>query len=109
MGLLARLTPVPRDRWLALGLVALSQIEVWRYHAADGSLVAALTLGASAVVLAWRTRAPVLVTALVGLALTLCTQWAGEPFSATSIATVTIGFFTIGGMPDRRRAVAALG
>jgi signal transduction histidine kinase len=104
-----RAVPAPRDRWLALGLLVLSQVEVWRYHVAGGSVAAALTLGAAAAVMAWRSRVPVVVTACAGLALAACNRWAGEPYSATSVATITIGFFTIGGMPSRPRSLLALG
>jgi signal transduction histidine kinase len=100
--------PLRRDVWLAFALVTLSQIEVWGYGAGGGQIAGSLTLGAAGAVLTWRSQAPIITTSLVALALTACAQWGDEPFSATSVATMTIGFFTIGEMPQRRRSVAAL-
>lgn len=109
MGGASRFVPLRGDRWLAAVLVALSQVEVWGYGVAGGSLAAALCLGAAGAIVGWRRRAPILSAALVLAAITTCALVAGEPFSATSVITVTVGFFTIGGMARRRRAVAALG
>jgi signal transduction histidine kinase len=100
--------PLRRDVGLACGLAALSQIEVWRYGAGGGGVAGSLTLGAAGAVLAWRRQAPIITTCVVALALAACAQWGGQPFSATSVAAMTIGFFTIGGMPERRRSVVAL-
>ena len=102
------LVPRRNDVLLAAGLVGVSQVEVWGYGAAGGSPAAALTLGLAAAALAYRGRHPVLSTAVVALGLVLCSRFAGEPFSATSVLTFTIGFFSIGAMPQRRLSVAAL-
>jgi signal transduction histidine kinase len=102
------LVPRRNDVLLAVALIGVSQLEVWGYGAAGGSMAAALTLGLAAAALSYRRLHPVLTTAVVALGLLLCSRFAGEPFSATSVLTFTIGFFSIGAMPQRRLSVAAL-
>lgn len=109
MAVAAVLAPRRNDVLLAAALLGISQVEVWGYGAAGGSVRAALTLGLAAAALSLRGRDPILTTGLVAAALTLCALYAGEPFSATSVLTFTIGFFSIGAMPGRRRSLAALG
>jgi signal transduction histidine kinase len=109
MAVAAVLAPRRNDVLFAAAVVAVSQLEVWGYAAAGGSAAAALTLGLAAVALVLRGRYPVLTTCLVALALTLCANFAGEPFSATSVVTFLAGFFSIGAMPARRRSLVALG
>jgi signal transduction histidine kinase len=101
---------VPRrdDLLLAGALVAISQVEVWGYGAAGGSPAAAACLGAAGGALVLRGRHPVLVTSLVATCLALCDRLAGEPFSATSVLTFTIGFASTGAMPQRRWSWAVL-
>jgi signal transduction histidine kinase len=108
MSVLAGLVPRRNDVLLAGALIAASQVEVWGYGAAGGSPAAGLSLGLAAAALVFRSASPVLTTALVALGLFLCARYAGEPFSATSVLTFTIGFFSIGAMPQRRLSVAAL-
>jgi signal transduction histidine kinase len=104
-----RLIPHRADVLLAAGLVVLSQVEVWWYGAAGGSLAASLTLGLAAASMLLRGRQPVLTSVLVSVWLALCAQFAGEPFSATSVLTFTIALFSVGAMPQRRTAVVILG
>jgi signal transduction histidine kinase len=105
---LSGLVPPRGDRWLAGCLVALSQVEVWRYGVAGGSTAAAATLGAAGLVVAWRTRFPVWTAVLVAASLTACGSFAGEPVSATSVAAMTVSFFSVGAMANRRRSVSTL-
>jgi signal transduction histidine kinase len=105
----AALAPRRNDVLLATALVAVSQVEVWGYGAGGGSLAAALCLGLAGAALMLRRRAPILATGLVVVALMLCARYAGEPFSATSVLAFTVGFFSIGALPARRRSLAALG
>jgi signal transduction histidine kinase len=109
MAMAAVLAPRRNDVLLAAALLGISQVEVWGYGAAGGSVPAALTLGLAAASLSLRGRDPIVTTGLVAVALTLCAHYAGEPFSATSVLTFTIGFFSIGAMPAPRRSLAALG
>jgi signal transduction histidine kinase len=109
MAVAATLAPRSHDVLVAVALVAVSQIEVWGYGAAGGSVAAALTLGLAAAALVLRGRAPILATGLVVVALVLCSRYAGEPFSATSVVAFTVGFFSIGALPQRRRSLVALG
>jgi signal transduction histidine kinase len=109
MAVVAVLAPRRNDVLLAVALLGISQVEVWGYGAAGGSVPAALTLGLAAAALIVRGRYPILTTGVVAAALTLCARYAGEPFSATSVLTFTIGFFSIGAMAARRRSLAALG
>lgn len=102
------LVPKRRDVSLAAVLLAVSQVEVWGYGVAGGSLAASLTLGLAAAALVWRGSHPVLTTAIVSLGLALCARFAGEPFSATSVLTFTIAFFSVGAMPQRRTSLVAL-
>jgi len=108
MAVAAVLASRRNDVLLAAALVGISQVEVWGYGAAGGSVPAALTLGLAAASLTLRGRAPILTTGLISVALTLCAHYAGEPFSATSVLTFTIGFFSIGAMPARGRSLVAL-
>jgi signal transduction histidine kinase len=102
------LAPRRQDVFLASGFLAVSQVEVWAYGVAGGSPAAALTLGSAAAAMVLRGRHPVLTTALVALALALCGDVAGEPFSATAVLTFTTGFASIGAMSQRRWSWAAL-
>lgn len=108
MQALTTLVPRRNDVLLAVGLVAVSQLEVWGYGAAGGTRAAALTLGLAAAALMMRGRHPVVTAAIVALGLTLCGRYAGEPFSATSVLTFTIAFFSVGAMPQRRASLCAL-
>lgn len=100
--------PRRNDVLLAAALLAVSQVEVWGYGAAGGSMAGALSLGLAALALVHRGSHPLLSTAVVTLGLVLCNRYAGEPFSATSVLTFTVGFFSIGGMRRRGLSVAAL-
>jgi signal transduction histidine kinase len=104
----AALLPRRDDVLLAGALLGISQVEVWVYGAAGGSLAAALTLGLTAVAMLLRSRLPVVAAVLVALGLTLCARYAGEPFSATSVLTFTIAFFSVGAMSGRRLSAATL-
>lgn len=104
----AWLVPQRSDAFLATVVLAISQVEVWGYGVAGGALPAAWTLGLAAVALVLRGRHPIVTAVIVSLGLTLCARVAGEPFSATSVLTFTIAFFSIGAMPERRLSSAAL-
>jgi signal transduction histidine kinase len=108
MAVAAIVAPRRNDVLFAAAMVAVSQLEVWGYGAAGGSAAAALTLGLAAAALVLRGRYPIVTTCLIAVALTLCAYFAGEPFSATSVVTFLVGFFSIGAMPARRRSLAAL-
>ena len=107
MRFLRRLAPVRSDVVLALALVALSQIEVWRYHAGGASAAGATTYALAASLVAWRSRFPfavavgLIVAAFVGAVV-------AEPGSVTLAAAMIVVFYTLGTLPDRRRAVAGL-
>lgn len=107
---LAPAVPRPGDLLFSLFLVALSQIEVWSYGAAGGSMRAAATQAAIAGCVAWRSRLPLTsVLGVIGSGF-LCAAVTGEsPASATFATAVIVGLFTLGALPDRRRAVAGLG
>ena len=75
---------------------------------AGGGLAAALTLGLAGAAMLARSRQPVIALGLVTLGLTLCAQFAGEPFSATSILTFTIAMFSVGAMSRRWLSLATL-
>jgi signal transduction histidine kinase len=96
------------DVVLALALVVFSQIEVWRYDAAGGNAGAAVTQAVAALFVALRSRFPltsaigVIGTAFVGATV------AGEPGSVTLAAALIIVFYTLGTLPNRRRALASL-
>jgi signal transduction histidine kinase len=101
--------PAPRyDLVLASALLGISQVEVWRYGAAGGSLAAALTLGLAAAALIVRRTQPIVTLTLVAAGLALCAGYAGEPFSATSVLTFTIAVYSVGAMPQRGPSIAAL-
>lgn len=108
MAVPAWLVPKRSDVCLAAAVLAVSQVEVWGYDVAGGSLAAAWTLGMAAAALVLRGRHPIVTAVIVSVALTLCAGVAGEPFSATSVLTFTIAFFSIGAMPQRRRSFVAL-
>jgi signal transduction histidine kinase len=100
--------PARLDLVLGLCVLALSQAEVWGYGAGGGTVVAALALGLCGAAMAWRTTHPILVAVVVAIGLTLCATFSGEPFSATSVLTFDLAFFSIGAMPDRRLSLGAL-
>ena len=104
----ATLAPRRSDAILATVLIAVSQVEVWGYHVAGGGPAAGATLGLAAAAMVLRSWNPVLTTVLVALGLTLCARYAGEPFSATSVLTFTIAFFSVGAMSRRRVSVSVL-
>jgi signal transduction histidine kinase len=104
----AALLPRRNDVVLAGVLVGISQLEVWGYGAAGGSLAAALSLGLCGAAMLLRSRLPVVTVVLVAAGLTLCAKFAGEPFSATSVLTFTIAMFSVGAMPRRSLSVATL-
>lgn len=97
-----------RDTILAAVMIAVSQVEVWAYGAAGGSWPAALTLGLAAAAMLYRRRYPVLSVATVALGLTLCAQYAGPPFSVTSVVTFVTAMFSVGAMPRPRSSMAVL-
>jgi signal transduction histidine kinase len=101
--------PAPRhDLVLASALLGISQLEVWVYGAAGGSLAAALALGLAAAAVIVRRTHPLVTVTLVVAGLALCARYAGEPFSATSVLTVAIAVFSVGAMPQRGLSIAAL-
>lgn len=97
----ARWLPSRRDLAVGLAVLVLSQTEVWWYGAGGGGGVAAVTLGCSALALAWRNVAPVVVVVVVWSMEALCASIAGEPFSATSVLSAVLSFFAVGAMADR--------
>jgi signal transduction histidine kinase len=105
-----RVGPVPNrsDVLLAGFLFVISQVEVWAYGAGGGTLPAALGLGLAAAAMMLRGTHPIATAALVAVGVTVCATFAGEPFSATSVLTFTIAFFSVGAMPRRGLSVAAL-
>lgn len=108
MSLPATLVPRRNDVLLAVGLLVVSQVEVWAYGAGGGTLPAALGLGLAAAAMVLRGTHPIITAALVALGLTVCAYFAGEPFSATSVLTFTIALFSVGAMARRRLSVGAL-
>jgi len=102
------LVPKRNDALLAAGLLVVSQVEVWVYGAGGGTLPAGLGLGLAAAAMVLRGKHPIVTTALVTVDLALCATFAGEPFSATSVLTFIIAFFSVGAMPQRRPSVATL-
>lgn len=96
------------DAILAGVLVGVSQVEVWAYGVAGGSWRAAITLGLAAAAMLIRGLAPVACAVLVAVGLTLCAQYAGQPFSLTSVVTFTTAMFSVGAMPQRRTSLAVL-
>ena len=96
------------DALLAAVMVVVSQVEVWVYGVAGGSWQAAVTLGLAAAAMLYRGRYPVLSVAWVAFGLTLCAQYAGQPFSVTSLVTFLSAMFSVGAMPQRRTALVAL-
>jgi signal transduction histidine kinase len=103
-----RWLPSRRDLVIALAVLMLSQTEVWWYGAGGGGAVAAVTLGTSALALAWRNRAPVFVVVAVWTMDALCASYAGEPFSATSVLTALLSFFAVGAMSGRAVSTTTL-
>jgi signal transduction histidine kinase len=55
-----------------------------------------------------RSAYPIVTAVLVTVGLVICSTFAGEPFSATSVITFVIAFFSVGAMPQRRLSVATL-
>jgi signal transduction histidine kinase len=101
MAFSARWIPSRLDLSVGVLVLGLSQLEVWRYGAGGGTLAAALTLGASGILLAWRNLQPVAVVVLVQACDALCDQLAQAPFSATSVVTAALSFFALGAMANR--------
>jgi signal transduction histidine kinase len=108
MAVRATLVPRRNDVLLAAGLLVISQVEVWAYGGGGGTLPAALGLGLAAVAIVLRGTYPIATAVLVAVGLAVCATYADEPFSATSVLTVTIAFFSVGAMPRRGPSVAAL-
>lgn len=102
------LMPRRDDALLAAAMVVVSQVEVWVYGVAGGSWQAAAALGLAAAAMLYRQHQPVVSVAVVSLGLTLCAQYAGEPFSVTSVVTFLTAMFSVGAMPQRRWALVAL-
>jgi signal transduction histidine kinase len=102
------LMPRRDDALLAAAVVVVSQIEVWVYGVAGGSWQAAVTLGLAAAAMLYRGRHPVLTVAVIALGLCLCAEYAGEPFSVTSVVTFLTAMFSVGAMPQRRTALVTL-
>lgn len=102
------MVPKRNDALLAAGLFVVSQVEVWVYGAGGGTLPAGLGLGLAAAAMVLRGIHPIVTAALVTVGLVLCATFASEPFSATSILTFIIAFFSVGAMPQRRPSVATL-
>jgi signal transduction histidine kinase len=108
MTVYSRLLPRRDDAIFAGVMVGVSQVEVWAYGVAGGSWQAAATLGLAAAAMVYRGRYPVLSVAMVALGLMLCAQYAGQPFSVTSVVTFLTGMFSVGAMPQRRVSLTAL-
>ena len=108
MSLWMRIAPPRPDRFVALGFVALSQVEVWHYGVAGGEAAGAALQAAAASCLAWRRRAPLTAAVVAMGAAAVCTALVGEAVSLTLIATTLALFYTLGRLADRRRAVAGL-
>jgi signal transduction histidine kinase len=89
-------------------MLVVSLVEVWIYGGAGGSWTAATTLGLAAAAMLYRGRYPVLSVTLVALGLSLCAQYAGEPFSVTSVVTFVAAMFSVGEMAQRRRSLVVL-
>jgi signal transduction histidine kinase len=108
MPFLRRVAPARSDAALALALVALSQIEVWHYGVGGGHAAGAATQAFAALLVAWRSRFPlgasigVIAAAFVGAAIT------AEQGSVTLAVELIILFYTLGTLPDRRRALGGL-
>lgn len=100
--------PTRFDLAVAAMLLVVSQVEVWAFGIAGGGAVAAVCLGAIAVLSAWRTRLPLASTAGILVAAFACATWSGTPGSATFAIADLLAFYRIGTLRDRRRAYAAL-
>ena len=100
--------PTRFDLALAACLLVVSQIEVWAFGVAGGGVAAATSLGAVAVLSAWRTRYPLASIVAIWLAAFACAALAGPPASVTFGVAAIAGFYRIGTLPDRRRSYAAL-
>ena len=101
--------PTRVDLLVAAVLLVVSQIEVWVFGVAGGGYVAAICLGAIAVLSAWRTRFPIASISAIYLVGGACASWSGPPVSATFFVADVLGFYRIGTLRDRRRAYCALG
>jgi signal transduction histidine kinase len=108
MRILRRVAPARTDLALALALVVLSQIEVWRYGVAGGNAAAAITQAAGPLCVAWRSRFPVTAGVTVVAVTFVGGTVAADPVSVTLVASTMILFYTLGTLPDRRRALAGL-
>jgi signal transduction histidine kinase len=108
MALPPALAPRRDDVLLAAALTGISQVEVWGYGVAGGGPAAALGLGLAGAAMLARSLQPVIALGLVALGLTLCAQFAGEPFSATAVLTFTVAMFSVGAMRGRRLSLATL-
>jgi DNA-binding CsgD family transcriptional regulator len=98
-----------RADWaLSVALLVISQVEVWAFGRLGGTVLAAVLAGFAALLVRWRRTRPLLVAA------TVCALLAGaaqvslandvEPISVTFIAILIVTWFTLGGLPNRRRA-----
>jgi signal transduction histidine kinase len=106
MRFLRRFAPARSDVVLALALVALSQIELWRYRA-DSNAAGAATYALAAMLVAWRSRFPLTVAVgLIGAAFVGAVV--AEPGSVTLAVAMIVVFYTLGTLPDRRQALAGL-
>jgi signal transduction histidine kinase len=103
-----RLAPVRVDVVLALGLLVLSQIEVWIFHLAGGGLAGALTIGGAAVACGWRRRFPVVVAVCVLAGGFACAGLTGDAATVTFALATMLAWYTLGTLADRRRSVGGL-
>jgi signal transduction histidine kinase len=106
----ARGVPIPRraDLILAAVVTVVAQLETWLTASLEPRAAYAGAALAMTVPLAWRTVAPLTVLALVFVPLTAM-ELAGHRLDSGYILLVLIvAFVSVGGVPDRRRAIAGL-
>ena len=96
------------DLSISAVLLVASQVEVWVFGAAGGAAAGAACLAVIALVSTWRSAFPIVSTAGCYLIGFVCAAAAGPPGSATFAAVSLLGFYRIGMLPQRRRALATL-
>lgn len=98
--------PSGRDAALACGLLVLAQLETWLTSGYEPRAVYALAAVGMTLPLAWRRRAPIVVSLIV-LTILVAMDLAGHALdSAYVMAVLILALYSVGAYRDRRSSIA---